>query len=188
MADSKEYKDCVLIIREPATGNVIAKTIITDYAHETMTISIHEGTFSLHGIPRVLLNIFYGESIYEYMGTVRKLIPPSLRQISLYKRSILPDPRTKRYQVETSATIEEILLDGEGGGKIDVPMKVILLNISSGGALLKTNCQNLVLDTCFKLRLMIGDTDTCINTTIVRVTKNTEEDLQFGCLFNYIYE
>lgn len=190
MVDNREYKGCAVVVRDLESDEVISKCIILDYDRTTMTITIAEKNFDLSNKIRVLLNIFHGDSIYEFMGTIRKMAFPPSRQISIYKGRLVSDRRAKRYSVASKATVEEIIFDesGEDADKLDPPADVILLNISTNGALIKTNCEELVLDSCFKLKVIIDGEDTFINTTIVRVNKELESGCEYGCRFNYIYE
>lgn len=206
MTYDKDYKGCLLIIRELDTGNVINKAIITNYDRNTMRISIKESTFCLNDIPRVLLNIFYGESICECMGTVRKMLYPPLREISIYKESFLSDRRSKRYPAKLTAAVEEIIYNQESGYafRLKSPVEVVVLDISSTGALLQANCIIFAPGVSFKLKLIMGDTIIYVNTTIVRINKERKKETringnmgiqieinketEYGCQFNYIYD
>lgn len=187
----KEYKGCALIIREIETNNVIAKTAVDNYSRTDMVISVNERSFSLEGMTHVLIEIFQDMLIYKFMGTVRRMRVPPLRQISLFKGKIATDYRANRYPVKTFATIQELIFDEVNGDieRLCPPIKVLLLNISNNGVLFKTSCDFLSVGLSFKLVLKINQTDIFMNMTIVRSNKgNRENEREYGCHINYVYE
>lgn len=67
------------------------------------------------------------------------------------------------------------------------PLEALVVNISTDGILIRTsNAFN--IGTTFQLRLNIGEKETLLNTSVVRISFIDTENTEYGCIFNYVFE
>lgn len=176
-----------VIIRTNDEKKLTVKTAILNYDKAKHLITINGKYFEPEETPRVSLLILEDNNIIECQGVVRKQDSFGRRDISIFNIRSKESRSAVRYNINTKATIENIIIAGKVvplGHAIEVSVE----NISTDGVLICTEHPSFNVDSSFQLRINIAGNDVLINTCIVRTFVDTDGERKFGCRFISISE
>lgn len=184
MIDNSDYRGCRIFIHDDVSQKTIAETVITEYSKVSLVITVDSLYSELKEYQLVTVIILNSNCIYEYKGVLRKQPASSLTEIALFKGKTKESRTSKRYSVNTPAKVETLVIANRLVSLPD-PLEALVLNISTKGALIKTSSA-LNIGTTFQLIMSIGNKETILNTSVVRMNYIDAHNTEYGCKFNYI--
>ena len=163
-------------------GEYIANATINEHNIEDMTISISDRLDSAPDGTEISVLIINPDEIFEFFATVESW-RDGVREISLYeqrKRAMRASPRRK---VNTPASIRGAFVGTEYHA-FSTPLAVMVDNISSTGALIKTPIEHFSVGHVIEIILNLDGMDSFLYGEVVRVVKTDDNSWAFGIAFS----
>lgn len=182
MVETDKLKGCKVILHDEKSGKTLAETVVLDFDRQRQVITVNTSRYSLADAARLSLLILSERTIVECMGTARRQDSRGQREIALFHVAEKESRGSTRYALQAPARIESVLLANRII-PLDEPLEVTVLDISASGIRIQTDRSELFRGCCFQLRLKIAESDTVVETTVVRVQEGKNGVKSFGCRF-----
>lgn len=180
MADnSKNLKNCRILLRESVTGELVADTMVEGYDSRRNMLTIASGALRGAVEHRLSLLVLAREGVLEYSGNLRK-ISNGMAEIALFGERKKESRNFTRYELKTEGRVEALLI---GDTHIDLrkPVPVLILNISANGVLFRGDIDAFRRGTKVRVRVGLKDSSFVGEYEIVRSQNRNKETAEYGC-------
>lgn len=177
-----DYKGCKTVVRDVQSHQVIADTTILEYDKKTAVATLDSSDFNTLDCTRITMLVLYEGVLYEFHGNIRRPAPPGRVVIAMFKGRVKEDRTARRYAVNAPAMIESLIINGRQE-PLPYPEPATIINISTGGMLLRVESMKIGAAASFRVRLMIDGTPTYLNNCAVRTHKKGPGYIEYGCAF-----
>ena len=175
-----DFENCsVLVYTED--GGFVAEGMVVEHDRNDMSVVISHPLSDIRQGVRVNLLIIHSGGASEFLGTARKTVG-STREITLFNHRHRTGRTSTRHQVNTPAMVRHLLVNGEMQPLAE-PIEVLVVNISTTGALLKCKEGSFSVGMVMEISLKIGDNDTILYGTVVRDNPCADGNCDYGCQF-----
>ena len=180
MADnSKNLKNCRILIRDSVTGELVADTTVEGYDPKRNMMSVFAGALNGPAKNRLSLLALAKSGVLEYSGNLRK-ISNGMAEIALYGERKKEDRNFTRYDIQTEGRVEALLI---GDTRIDLrkPVPVFILNISANGILFRGDVDAFRRGSKVRVRVGLKNNSFVSEYEIVRSQNRNKETAEYGC-------
>lgn len=184
MGYPKDLKNCRVLIKDIASGELLADTQITDYDCRAQVLRIQQSGLrvkyeELQGGPVTAL-VFFQNMLYEYRGVLRKALTAGKIQISLFGGKEYENRQKYRYDMQMTGRIEGIIF---GGQKVMLkePIEVVSKNISGNGILMQAMAGSLEKGDYAEIFLDLKGTYVRGIYEVMRIQNQTLWTEEYGC-------
>lgn len=180
MADnSKNLKNCRILVRDSITGELIADTTVEGYDPRQNMMTIMAGALSGPAEHRLSLLALAKDGVLEYSGNLRK-ISNGMAQIALYGERKKENRNFTRYDMKTEGRVEALLI---GDTRIDLrkPVPVSVINISANGILFRGDIDAFRRGSKVRVRVGLRDNSFVGEYEIVRSQNRNKQTAEYGC-------
>lgn len=180
MADnSKNLKNCRILIRDSVTGELIADTTVEGYDTERNLLTVYAGALSRPAKSRLSLLALAGSGVLEYSGNLRK-ITNGMAEIALYGERKKESRNFTRYEMKTEGRVEALLI-GDTLIELRKPVPVAILNISANGILFRGDIDAFRRGSKVRVRVGLKQNSFVGEYEIVRSQNRNKETAEYGC-------
>lgn len=174
------YKGCTAIVKGSTKGGEM-RTVILEHDTNFMTISVKGELGGVAIGEHVDILVLLPNSAHEYSGVLRRY-NGTATTLTLYNGRVKESRGATRYSANSLAKVENLVY-GEQLAPLHRPLKVLLVNISTSGALIRTKPNSFIKDATAELRVSTGDSETVVQGVVVRVHKVDENQEEYGVRF-----
>ncbi len=182
-----DYSGCRVIVKDTNTQKIISDTKIIEYHKEFHSILVRLPTGTNVRTERFSLLIFTQSELVAYSGTVRKDFNLGYTEIALYSGKQKEDRKAARYNVNITGSVDALLFDDGSEKKqlikLNKPLDVLVINMSSGGVLVSTLPDCFRINTLIRLVVTLDSDVTTLYCQIVRFVDININNAQYGCKF-----
>ena len=182
MPEFGDLKGAKVTLREEKTGELLAETKVLDYERQKRVIVVDGRGFSGEDSVRVAMLIISSRHMIECSGIARPMAGRDRWEIPLYHVQVKENRSSHRYAVTAPAKVLDLSLSGRLI-PLDEPLIVTILNVSTGGVLIRTADSNLVVGSSFRIALTINGRETIVRSKVVRELTGEKGERQLGCTF-----
>lgn len=180
MADnSKNLKNCRILIRDSVTGELIADTTVEGYDTRRNVLTVFAGALSRPAKSRLSLLALAKSGVLEYSGNLRKIIN-GMAEIALYGERKKENRNFTRYEMKTEGRVEALLI-GETRIELRKPVPIAILNISANGILFRGDIDAFRRGSKVRVRVGLKDSSFVGEYEIVRSQNRNKETAEYGC-------
>lgn len=187
MPDFYDYTGCKVIVCDESK-KMEGETVVTAVDKDSQTITVNADRLGFACSDRVSVLILCSAGVFEYKGSIRRQNQPlGHLGIALYKGRKQENRKAVRYPVRVPAEVAYLVVANQLV-PLDETVPVMLLNISTEGALIQASAAAFHPGATFLLRMQITeDSQTNLNTSVVRVEDIGNGRAEYGCIFNFQY-
>lgn len=161
-------------------GNSIADSVILE-TQPDMTITI-KGTIDSSS-EFVTALILGDDGVHEYQGKIRRVNSAYMTsELALFKGRVKESRSSQRYALRLPALVEHLLF-GENSAPLPQPVEVLIINLSTSGALLQARPNCFSVQSVVELKLRIGDEIETLHTKVRWVKYINSTSAEYGCEF-----
>lgn len=180
MADnSKNLKNCRILIRDSVTGELIADTTAEGYDPKRNLLTVFAGALSRPAKNRLSLLALAKGGVLEYSGNLRKIVN-GMAEIALYGERKKENRNFTRYEMRTEGRVEALLV-GDTRIELRKPVPVAILNISANGILFRGDIDAFRRGSKVRVRVGLKDSSFVGEYEIVRSQNRNKETAEYGC-------
>lgn len=180
MADnSKNLKNCRILIRDSVTGELIADTTAEGYDPKRNLLTVFAGALSKPAKNRLSLLALAKGGVLEYSGNLRKIVN-GMAEIALYGERKKENRNFTRYEMRTEGRVEALLV-GDTRIELRKPVPVAILNISANGILFRGDIDAFRRGSKVRVRVGLKDSSFVGEYEIVRSQNRNKETAEYGC-------
>lgn len=173
-------KDARVLIKDAASGCLLADTTIKHYDPHSNKIKIPMSSIAFRENILVTLWIFTGDDIYEYSGRVRRTVVANEVEIALFAGHNKNHRRYKRCRINAQGLIEGIIL-GNQAVIFHKPIHITAMNISRSGLRIRAMSGSLEAGDVFLVSLDVPGRQFRYVYQVVNVQNSTLETEEYGC-------
>jgi len=177
MADN--YEGFPVVVYD-SDGKYITKAAITEHDHRGKSILISDRLDSVKLGGQISVLILFPNVPCEFYATAKAVIDHA-REISLLSQRPRVDRISTRHKIDTPAVVRGAIVDAEYQAFV-APLQVLIDNISTSGALIKTK-EPFLLESIVEIILNINGKDTFLYGEIVRETLNADNPWTYAIAF-----
>ncbi len=180
MADnSKNLKNCRILIRDSVTGELIADTTAEGYDPKRNLLTVFAGALSRPAKNRLSLLALAKGGVLEYSGNLRKIVN-GMAEIALYGERKKENRNFTRYEMRTEGRVEALLI-GDTRIELRKPVSIAILNISANGILFRGDIDAFRRGSKVRVRVGLKDSSFVGEYEIVRSQNRNKETAEYGC-------
>lgn len=180
MADnSKNLKNCRILIRDSVTGELIADTTAEGYDPKRNLLTVFAGALSRPAKNRLSLLALAKGGVLEYSGNLRKIVN-GMAEIALYGERKKENRNFTRYEMKTEGRVEALLI-GDTRIELRKPVPIAILNISANGILFRGDIDAFRRGSKVRVRVGLKDSSFVGEYEIVRSQNRNKETAEYGC-------
>lgn len=180
MADnSKNLKNCRILIRDSVTGELIADTTAEGYDPKRNLLTVFAGALNGPAKNRLSLLALAKSGVLEYSGNLRK-ITNGMAEIALYGERKKENRNFTRYEMKTEGRVEALLI-GDTRIELRKPVPISILNISANGILFRGDIDAFRRGSRVRVRVGLKDSSFVGEYEIVRSQNRNKETAEYGC-------
>jgi len=176
---SSDFTDHTVLVYN-TEGVHLVSTVVMSYDREARHVV-------LESMPRVLkinetcrLIILTAPTPCEFLGKVKKL--GAVTYIALFQGQEIEERDAPRYPVSTPALITALIENGQSH-RIQTPVKVALINISTTGVRLRAPYYTFDIGDMFQMDLFIGRKQKKVTARVVNNEDLSADSSEYGCRF-----
>ncbi len=182
-----DYSGSRVIIKDTNTQKIISDTKIIEYHKEFHSILVRLPAEYNARTERFSLLIFTQNELVAYSGTIRKVFNLGYTEIALYSGKQKEDRKATRYSVNITGSVDALVFEIEEGKKkrlkLNKPLDVLVVNMSSSGVLIAAMPDCFRINTLVRLIVTLDNEKTTLYCKIVRFSNININDAQYGCKF-----
>lgn len=179
MGLSSDFTDCTVFIYD-MNDNHLSSPAIIDYDKSEQRIKISAIPKELKVNDNCRLFILSSPSPYEFHGKLKR--EGSNYFIAMFQGQEKDNRRAARYKVDTPALIDNLIIDGKAYS-LQTPIRVKLINISTGGVRFRAPFYSLESGDNFQMHLSISNNKKTIVAEVTNCIDNEPESSDYGCFF-----
>ena len=178
MAPIPDYEGCAVFVYDQE-NNRVAEAVILDHNRRDHIIRISHTLDNVRSTERLNLLIVHPEEVNEYSGTLRSIIAGS-RELALFRQRPRQGREAIRHEINETAMAS--IVDAKLNPVSDA-VQVTVVNMSTSGAMIKTNFSRLKVGDSLEIKMNFGGTESLLHAKIVRDRYVTDGVAEFGCKF-----
>ena len=172
-----DFNNCSVII-SGHDGRRIAETTVTDHNEKMMSIWVKEQLKGVKAGERVNVLIIHPSGVRQFEGTLSGGVNGEYG-ILLFGEKDRSSREAKRVTLNAPATISKVI--SPTSLPISEPMWATVENISSNGAMVKSQVMRFQIGSILYVDVTIGGQETTLYLKIVREVQNADRSYSFGC-------
>ena len=176
----KDLRGRRIIIKSLDDQKLIADTGISNYDAENSIVRVSAADVPDRKCEQINALIFGNESLYEYVGSIRKTVIANEIEILLGKSREKEDRSQSRYKISMTALISNMFITG-WNITLRKPIEVETINISSSGILFRADAGSFYIGSEFMLSLEIEERAMNFKCEVVRIQNSTIRTEEYGC-------
>ena len=174
-----DFTGCSVLLYD-THGNHLGSTAIREHDRKDQLIKVNIMPSTLRANDNCRVFVLSSPTPCEFSGKLKKdggnLI------IALFQGQEREKRRSARYPVNTPATIEALVIDGESYN-LQTPVKVTLINISTSGVRFRAPFYSLIEGDTFRMDLIISNAKKTITAEVVNHVDRINDSSDYGCRF-----
>lgn len=176
----KDLRGRRIIIKSLDNQKMIADTRISNYDAENSIVRVSAADIPNRKCEQISALIFGNESLYEYIGSIRKTVIANEIEILLGKSREKEDRSQSRYNISMIAAIPSMIITG-WNVTLRQPIEVETINISSNGILFRADAGSFYIGSEFMLSLEIEGRAMSLKCEVIRIQNSTIRTEEYGC-------
>lgn len=186
MANSVNWKNCRVIIRDIRNDALLADTLLKSWDKERNTIRIESGEMihknmkNVEGDTRVSVLMMFSGELIEFNGILRDRVVANTREIALSRRRERENRKATRYNIDVDGIVEGMVFYKQRIG-LRKPIWVRTENISKTGLLIRTLSRSFEVGDVFTLLLELQGQKIRNTYEIVRKQNSGIWQEEYGC-------
>lgn len=177
---SRSLKNCRILIRDSATGTLLADTNIEDFDSRRNTLVIRRDALKGPAEDKLSLLVLSRNGVLEYSGNLRKTVMATDVEIAIFGEKKKEDRNFTRYEMKAEGHAEAIVVEEK---RIDLrkPLTIAVQNISANGILFRADVDAFRKGSQVRLRIGLKDNALVSEYEIVRTQNRNKETAEYGC-------
>ncbi len=169
-----------ILIKKTDDGKVVADTKILKYNKDRNVCYISADSLADKGSYRITALIFGPDKLYEFEGNMSGSVIANTVTVLLGRHKEKEDRGKKRYAISTKGIVTELCF-GERQVKLNKPMALMTVNMSSKGILVRMDSGSLEKGDCFRMTIMFEGRTLTFFCTVVRIQNDDMLTEEYGC-------
>jgi hypothetical protein len=176
---SSDFTDHTVLVYNTEGAHLVS-TVVMSHDREARHVVLESMPGQLKINESCRLIILTSPTPCEFLGKVKKL--GSGTYIALFQGQEIEDRDTPRYPVSTPALITALIEDGQAH-RIQTPVKVVLINISTTGVRLRAPYYTFDIGDMFQMDMFIGRRQKKVTARVVNTADQSADSSDYGCRF-----
>lgn len=174
------YKGYTAIVKGQDNGSEM-RTVILEHDTNFMTIEVKGRPNGIAIGEHVNILVLLPGSAHEFSGVLRKC-NGTTTGMTLYNGRVKESRGATRYVANSPALVAHLIYSGQLVPLCN-PLNVLLVNVSTSGALIRTKPNSFAKDAEAELKMNTGDSETVVQGVVVRVHDIDEGATEYGFRF-----
>ena len=169
-----------ILIKRIEDGKVVADTKIIRFDKYRNVCFIAADSLTDKGNYSVTVLIFGPDKLYEYAGKIAGGVIANMVTVLLGKHKEKEDRQKHRYAISTKGVVSELCF-GDREVKLNRPMALMTVNMSSKGILVRMDSGSLEKGDCFRMSIRVDGRNLTFFCVVVRIQNDDMLIEEYGC-------
>lgn len=174
------YKGCTAVIKSQNDDSEVRTTIL-EHDSNFMTIEVQGRLKGMEAGDQVTILVMLPNTAHEFNGVLRKVGGVS-SSMTMFNGKVREGRGAIRYLTNSPAEVGHLVFAQQLVPLLH-PLQVLLINVSTSGALIRAQSNSFVQDAVAELRININGKETVLQGTVVRVCDIDETTSEYGFQF-----